>query len=394
MAPTVTKAAESGLDPYSDEFLADAHRGFRELRDLGPVVYLPQHDVYALTRYAEVREALTDWERFSSASGVSLTEFPNSQPGIIHMDPPEHTAERELLAPPMSRRGLQEASVEIEATARRLAAEVAERGTFDGVTELAQVIPVMIVSRLVGLPEAGRDRMLEWATYAFNSMGPAGNVRTAEGTAGVMGVVEYMQAEVWPDTVVPGSWADHAFRRGEELSVPVELMKAKVLAYVLPSLDTTIQGIANAIWLFGENPDQWDLLRERPDLLNRAVNEVLRLESPVMTFSRLLVGGNRELGGTIIPDGARVLVMFASGNRDERKWEDPDRFDIARDGASEHLAFGFGIHLCLGQGLARLEMRELFKALLERVERLEIGECERIVNNTLHGFSRMEVRAS
>jgi cytochrome P450 len=385
--------AESGLDPYSDEFLADAHRGFRELRDLGPAVYLPLHDVYALPRYAEVREALTDWERFSSAAGVSLTEFPNSQPGIIHMDPPEHTAERELLAPPMSTRGLREAAVEIEATAQTLAAEVAARGTVDGVTELAQVIPVMIVSRLVGLPEAGRERMLEWATYAFNSMGPAGNARTAEGTAGVMGVVEYMQAEVWPDTVVAGSWADHAFRRGEELEVPVELMKAKVLAYVLPSLDTTIQGIANALWLFGQNPDQWELLRERPELLNRAINEVLRLESPVMTFSRLLVGGDRELGGVILPDGARVLVMFASGNRDERKWEDPDRFDITRDGASEHLAFGFGAHLCLGQGLARLEMRELFKALLARVERFEIGAHERIVNNTLHGFSRLEVRA-
>jgi cytochrome P450 len=392
MAPTATRVAECGLDPYSDEFLADAHRGFRELRDLGPVVYLPQHDVYALTRYAEVREALTDWERFSSAAGVSLTEFPNSQPGIIHMDPPEHTAERELLAPPMSRRGLHEASVEIEATAQKLVAEVAERGIVDGVTELAQIIPVMIVSRLVGLPETGRERMLEWATYAFNSMGPAGNVRTAEGTAGVMGVVEYMQSEVWPDTVVPGSWADHAFQRGEELAVPIELMKAKILAYVMPSLDTTIQAIANALWSFGNNPDQWELLRERPDLLNRAINEVLRLESPVMTFSRLLVGGDHELGGVTIPDGARVLVMFASGNRDERKWEDPDRFDVTRDGASEHLAFGFGIHLCLGQGLARLEMRELFKALLARVERFEIGEYERIVNNTLHGFSRLEVR--
>jgi cytochrome P450 len=392
MAATVPKAVESGLDPYSDEFLLDAHRGFRELRDLGPVVYLPKHDVYALPRYAEVREALTDWERFSSASGVSLTEFSNSQPGIIHMDPPEHTAERELLAPPMSRRGLREASVEIEATARRLADEIAERGSVEGVTELAQVIPVMIVSRLVGLPEAGRERMLEWATYAFNSMGPEGNVRTIEGTEGIMGVIDYVQSEVWPDTVVPGSWADHAFQRAEERSIPLELMKAKLLAYVLPSLDTTIQAIANGLWLFGQNPDQWELLRERPDLMNRAINEVLRLEAPVLTFSRLLVGGDHELGGAAIPDGARVLVMFASGNRDERKWQDPDRFDITRDGASEHLAFGFGIHLCLGQGLARIEMRELFKALLERVERFEIGESERIVNNALQGFSRLEIR--
>lgn len=391
MAPTVTPAARSDVDPYSDEFLADAYPRLRELRDLGPVVHLPVHDVFALPRYAEVRAALTDWEHFSSASGVSLNDAANSNPGILVMDPPEHTKERELLSPPMSPRSLREASAEIESTAQALAEELAERGSFDGVRDLAQKIPLMIVARLVGLPKAGRERMLDWATDGFNSMGPM-NKRTEQGLVGVMDVVKYVQSEVSPETVVPGSWAAYVFERAEELSIPIDSAKGKILAYVFPSLDTTIHGIANAVWLFGKHPEQWDLLRERPELLNRAINEVLRLESPVQVFARRVKGGDYNFAGMTLPDRAWVLVMFASANRDERKWVDPERFDITREGASEHLAFGFGEHLCMGQGLARLEMRELFKALIPRVERFEIGDHERALNNTLRGFSRMEVR--
>jgi cytochrome P450 len=387
-----TEIAKSDLDPYSDAFLADPHPGFRELRDLGPVVYLPIHDAYALPRYSEVREALGDSEHFSNASGVGLNDAYNAIPGILHMDAPEHTAERELLFPPMSTRGLREASAEIESAAGSLAEELLERGSFDGVRDLAQRIPLMIVARLVGLPPAGRDRMLEWAADGFNSMGPT-NDRTERALAGFMGLQQYVEAEVSPETVVPGSWASHVFERAEEMSIPIEAAKAKILVYVIPSLDTTIQGMANAVWLFGRNPDQWDLLRERPELVNRAINEVLRLESPVQVFTRRVAGGDHDFGGTTLPDGARVLVMFASANRDERRWEDPERFDITREAVSEHLAFGFGEHLCMGQGLARLEMRELLKALIARVERFEIGEYERPLNNTLRGFSRMEVRA-
>jgi cytochrome P450 len=392
MAAADTGSAESHLDPYSDEFLEDPYPGFRELRDLAPVVHLPAHDVFALARYAEVREALADWKHFSSASGVCLNDPANSVPGIIAMDPPEHTEERRLLFPPVSTRGLRDVSAEIETIAQALAEEVVARGSFDAVRDLAQKIPLMVVARLARLPPAGRDRMLEWAADGFNAMGPM-NERTQQGLKGLMGLAEYVESEVWPETVVPGSWAAHVFERADELSIPSELVKAKILAYVIPSLDTTIQGIANAIWLFGNNRDQWDLLRERPELVNRAINEVLRVESPVQVFARRIAGGDHAFAGTTLPDRAWVLVMFASANRDERKWEDPERFDITRKGVSEHLAFGFGEHVCMGQGLARLEMRELLNALIPRVDHFEIGDYERTLNNTLRGFTRMDVRA-
>jgi cytochrome P450 len=392
MPSAAADAVRSDLDPYSDEFLAEPHPGFRELRDLGPVVYLPAYDAYALPRYAEVREALTDWEHFSNASGVGLNDPVNESPGLLHMDPPEHTAERELLFPPMSTRGLREAAVEIESTAQKLADELIGLGTFDGVRDLAQIIPLVVVAKLVGLPPAGRDRMLEWGAYAFDSLGPT-NSRTEQAGIGLAGLRDYLDAEVSPDTVVPGSWAAHVFEQAEKQSFSVEEAKGRILVYVVPSIDTTVQGMASTVWLFGQNPDQWDLLRERPDLMNRAINEVLRVASPVQIFTRRVIGGDHEFAGTTLPDGARVLVMFASANRDERKWEDPERFDITREGVSEHLAFGFGEHVCMGQGLARLEMRELLKAMLPKIERFEIGTYERRINNTLRGFSSMEVRA-
>jgi cytochrome P450 len=391
-AATATAIARSDVDPYSDKFLADPHPGFRALRELGPVVYLPVHDAFALPRYAEVRAALTDWQHFSNLSGVGLNDGVNASRGLLHMDPPEHTEERALLFPPMSTRGLQDVSREIETTARALADDIVKRGRFDGVRDLAQVIPMVVVAKLVGLPAAGRDHMLEWGAYAFDSLGPL-NERSAQAAVGLDGLRQYLESEVSPETVVPGSWAAYVFERAEEQSFSMEAAKERILVYVVPSLDTTIAAMANAIWLFGNHPEQWDLLRERPELLNRAINEVLRFESPVQIFTRRIAGGDHDFADTKLPNGARVLVMFASANRDERKWDEPERFDITREGVSEHLAFGFGEHLCMGQGLARLEIRELLKALIPRVERFEIGDYERRINNTVRSFSSMEVRA-
>jgi len=393
VSATASGIVESEVDPYADDFLLDPHPGYRRLRELGPVVYLPVHAAYALPRYAEVREALGDWERFSNASGVGLTDPYNAIPGVLHMDPPEHVAERELLIQPMTTRGLREVSAEIESFASELADELLAQASFDGVSDLAQKIPLRIVAQLVGLPPAGRERMLEWAADGFNSMGPE-NQRTYTALAGFGGLMEYVENEVSPQTVVPGSWASYVFEQAEREGFSVAEARAKILVYVIPSLDTTIQAMASAVWLFGRNPAQWQLLRERPELVNRAINEVLRLESPVQVFTRRVRGGDHDFAGARLPDGARVLVMFASANRDERKWEDPERFDITREGVSEHLAFGFGQHLCMGQGLARLEMRELLKALLGRVKRIEIGDWERPLNNVLRGFSQMEVRVS
>lgn len=160
-------------------------------------------------------------------------------------------------------------------------------------------------------------------------------------------------------------------------------------AYLVPSLDTTISAIGNAIWLFGRYPEQWDKVRENPSLIPNAFKEVLRLESPIQGFSRKATS-DYEVEGISIPAGSRVVVLFASANRDERKWRHPDIFDVTRN-TSGHLGFGYGIHLCAGASLARLEGQAILSALAQRVERFELGKSTRKLNNVIRGLSSLAV---
>lgn len=155
-------------------------------------------------------------------------------------------------------------------------------------------------------------------------------------------------------------------------------------------LDTTIFATANLILLFGSYPEQWDVVREDPALIPHAINGALRLESPIRAFTRFLTT-ETTIGTTKIPAASRVLLLYASANRDERKWQDPERFDVRRR-ASDHLGFGNGTHMCAGLHLARLEMMALLEVLVEKVERFEIGEPVLALNNVLRGLALLPVR--
>ena len=161
--------------------------------------------------------------------------------------------------------------------------------------------------------------------------------------------------------------------------------------YMGPALDTTIFAATSAIWLFSRHPEQWDVLREKPALIPNAISEVIRLESPIQGFSRVTTQ-DHEMSGQTIPEGSRVIVLYGSANRDERQWDNPEQFDVQRRGVADHLGFGFGEHQCVGNNLARLEIRALLLALTKRVEKFELLDVEWAKNNTLHGIARCEVR--
>jgi cytochrome P450 len=163
-----------------------------------------------------------------------------------------------------------------------------------------------------------------------------------------------------------------------------------MIDYMGPSLDTTILAISSGVWLFANNPDQWDLVRGDPSLITGVMNEILRMEAPIRGFSRY-VARDYDLDGVLLPEGSRAIVFYGAANRDPGQFPDPNRFDIRRDNAGRHMAFGAGPHMCLGMSLARLEMRALFTALARRVQRFHIEEQERLLNNILHGFSKLIV---
>ena len=381
------------VDMFTDDALRDPYPLYRELRELGPVVHLNAHGMYAFPRYHQVREASGNWRVFSSAKGVMMNDEINTMlEGItLCSDPPEHTQMRSVLSRPLRPDHLRDLTPRVEAEAERIVAELVGRGTFDAATELAEHLPLTIVSDLVGLGDSGRDRMLDWAAATFDAQGPM-NQRTKDSFPLLEEMVAFASTEAVPGKLDPDGWAAQLYEAAARGDIPVDKCPVMMIDYIAPSLDTTMYAISSAIRLFAENPEQWAILRQDPLLIPHAINEALRLESPVQRFTRL-VTEDYEVDGDVLPAGSRVVLLYGSANRDERKYPDPDRFDVRRK-PSDHLAFGRGEHVCVGMNLARIEMRALFEALAARVRRFEVLEAGLALNNTLRGLGTLKVRVS
>jgi cytochrome P450 len=383
---------ESELDLFTDEALADPYPLYDELRAAGPAVLLRGLDVYALTRYAETREAARNWEVFSSSRGVMLNDVINQAAGgvaTICCDPPRHEEMRRVLRRPLMADAVRELVPKLSAEADALVNRLVAQSTFDAITDLAQHLPLTIISKLVGIPESGREQMLRWAGATFDAMGPD-NDRTRDACPAAMEMTRFAAVEAVPPHLTPGGWAQKVYDSAARGELTAELCPSMMSGYLAPSLDTTINGIGNAILLLGEHPEQWQLLREDPALIPNAVNEVLRLESPIQRFSRY-VTKNHQIGDIEIPAGSRVMLLYGAANRDERRWRDPCRFDVRRERVAEHLAFGFGPHACVGSHLARLEMRVILEAFVRRVKTFSTANPVRALNQTLRGLSSLEV---
>jgi cytochrome P450 len=384
---------ESDYDPYTDAALLDPWSGYRLLRDAGPAVWLPRYDMFALTRHASVRDALRDWSTFSSASGVMMNDDMNQvlRGNTLCSDGADHDALRRVVIKPLRPRELSELTAQITREADQLVDRLVPQGSFDAAEDLANYLPLAVVSNLVGLPEEGRERLLVWGSEMFNCFGPR-NERTVSAFPVLEEMVNYASTQAVRGKLKPGSWGEALHDAADRGEIPREAVPVMMIDYMGPSLDTTIFAITSAVWLFAQHPEQWDLVRENPKLIPGAMNEVLRMEAPIQDFSRLAVS-DYDLDGMRIPAGSRAIVFYGAGNRDEREYPDPDRFDVRRN-PTNHLAFGTGPHVCVGVYLARLEMTALFTALARRVRRFELGDSERALHNILRGFTKLEVTVS
>lgn len=381
---------ESDIDLFDDATIDDPYPAFKQLRDAGGVVWLRRYGLYALPRYETARIALADDDTFISGEGVTMNEQMNSNLRGITLcsDKDAHMAMRKVIARPLAPTAVRQLTEEIQIEARDLVERLVARRTFNGVTDLAQHLPVSIVSRLVGLPEEGREQMLKWSAANFSCFGPM-IPRTIEAFAIVGEMLDYALTQCVPGKLKPDGWAQRIWDAADRGEIRHDQAPGMMNDYMGPSLDTTISATSNLIVQFAENPDQWDLLRERPSLLPNAINEGIRRDSPILSFTRLVASDTR-LGGYDLPQGSRVMPMYAAANRDERHYEDPDRFDIQRK-VSDHLGFGHGVHQCVGNNLARLEIASLFRELIPRVKRFHIGERRRASVNLLRIYARLDV---
>jgi cytochrome P450 len=373
-------------DLYTDAAILDPFPVYRAVRDRAPAVWLSAHDVWAIGRFDDVRAALRADDVLISGRGVALNPFVNEQSAgtTLASDGELHRARRGLVMKPMMPSALRAVRARIDQLADALVADLVERTAFDGIADFARHLPVAVVSHLVGLPEDGRERMLAWAAATFDMLGPA-NARAEAAVPAMLEMIEYV-THVRRDRLRPDGWAVRLFDAADAGAIAPGAVAGLLVDYVAPSLDTTILGAGHLLWLLGGHPEQYDRVRANPALIPATVHEALRLGSPVRAFTRF-AASDWVAGDIAIPKGDRVLVLFASANRDERHYADPDRFDPTRD-ARDHVAFGHGVHRCAGGHLAQLELESLLRAIVARVRRIEVGEPRPLLSNVLHGHAK------
>ncbi|SDD50120.1 cytochrome P450 [Streptomyces prasinopilosus] len=384
----MTPPPSSDVDLFADDVLVDPYPVHAELRELGPVVHLRENDVYALTRYDVIRDALADWESFSSAS-IAFNPMANEAltGTSLASDPPVHTRLRATLTENLSPRALRGLKGGIEAKADALVAELVEKGSFEAIDALARAFPLEVVADLIGFQGHVRDNMLRWGQAAMQVLGPM-NQRTAENFP-IAGELYGWCSEVKAEDLAEGSVGRGIFDAEERGAVPPGTAGHIIHQYLGAGVDTTIAAIGNIVALFARHPDQLALVRANPSLVPAAFNEVLRFWPPINTWGRLATK-DVDIAGTVIPAGAQVAVLLGAGNRDPRHYENPDAFLVERNPV-DHLAFGYGPHGCAGQGLARLEAHAVIEALSRRVERLVTGPEVRVPGNTTRSIEELPV---
>jgi len=381
----------SDIDPYSDTALIDPWSTYAELQDAGPAVWLSKYKMFALTRYDSVWRALQDPATFPSSFGVMMNDHMNQvlRGNTLCSDGEDHSRLRRIIMKPLTASALKSLQERVTVEAEVLVQRLVAKGSFCATRELAVHLPVSIVSNEVGLAEEGRERMLVWADKMFDCFGPE-NDRMRHALPVLEEMMNYATTQAVRGKVKPGSWAEAVLDAVDRGEVDRSLCPVLMIDYMGPSLDTTIFGISSGVWLFAKHPEEWDKVRESPSLVANAVNEVLRLESPVQGFSRY-VASDYDIDGITLPAESRAIAFYGAANRDGRKFPDPHKFDVTRSNSINQLAFGTGPHMCAGIHLARLEMKAIFGSLARMVKRFHIQHEERLVNNVLRGFAELNV---
>ncbi|WP_179377616.1 cytochrome P450 [Rhodococcus sp. ACS1] len=386
----------SDADPFALDVLQDPLPFQADLRDAGPVVYLRRYDVFALGRYEQVHAALTDWQSFHSAAGVGLSNFRYETPWrppsiLLEADPPHHDAPRAVLSKILGPRALQKLRASWIRDADILVDQLLSNTTeFDVVTDLAAAFPLRVFPDAVGISGTGRENLLPYGDHAFNSFGPL-NSLVEKGAPRVAELSGWVNEQCARDALTGDGFGAQIWAAADRGDITYEQAPLAVRSLLTAGVDTTVNGLAAVLYAFAKHPEQWARLRENRTLARTAFDEAVRWESSVQTFFRTATS-DTEIGGTVIPDGRKILMFLGAANRDPRRWDNPDAFDLGRN-PSGHVGYGMGIHQCVGQHVARLESEALLTALASRVESLEIaGPVRRHLNNTLRSWESVPVR--
>lgn len=385
------------IDPFAIEFFADPFPTHEVLREAGPVVYLDKWGVYGVARYAEVHAVLNDPATFCSSRGVGLSDFKKEKPWrppslILEADPPAHTRTRAVLSRVLSPTVMKQVRDRFVAAAEAQVDILLEKRRFDAIADLAEAYPLSIFPDALGLKPEGREHLLPYASLVFNAFGPPNELRR-EAIERSAPHQAYVAEQCRRNNLAPGGFGACIHAQADQGEITENEAELLVRSLLSAGLDTTVNGIGAALYCLARFPDQWQLLRRDPSLARNAFEEAVRFESPVQTFFRTTTR-DVEIGETHIGEGEKVLMFLGAANRDPRRWNKPDSYDITRR-TSGHVGFGSGIHMCVGQLVARLEGEVILSALARRVAEIEIvGDTKRRFNNTLRGLDSLPVAIS
>lgn len=389
------------MNPFSQEFQADPYPTYRRLRDEAPCYHDEELDFYALSRYQDVLDASQQPLLYSSAQGTSLERLDTGAllPMMIFMDPPTHDHHRKLVGRAFTPRAVSELEPFIRSCAAQFLEPLEENGGGEFVEDFSALLPSNVIMELLGVPRDDRNalRKLMDATLERTEEPP---YIPEEAIVAMADMSEYWMNLVAEKRRDPD---DKLLSRLCEVEIETDdgrstrLSDVEVVGFCsligAAGTETLTKLLANAVVLFHRNRQEWQKVLDDPGKIPGAVEETLRYWPPSQYQGRVLTG-DANLHGRTMPEGARVLLLTASANHDEREYEDPDRFDIDRP---PHLAVGFGhgVHFCLGAALARLEGRVGLEEFRVRFPRFEIDEegLRRVHQSNVHGFASVPFRA-
>lgn len=395
-------AAASDLyyDPYDFEIDTDPYPVWRRLQDEAPLYYNEKYDFYALSRFDDVEGALKDWQRLSSARGSVLEIIRNGvriPPGsILFEDPPSHDLHRSLLAKLFTPRQINALEPKIRAFCEESLDPLVGSGGFDFIADLGAQMPMKTIGMLLGVPEedqeAIRDRIDSGLRLADGEMPEQRRQGGALSFAGFEKYIDHRMAHPADDLMTELIQAEFVDMDGKKR----RLERAEIVGFVGllagAGNETTTRLIGWAGKVLAENPDQRARLAADPSLIPNAIEELLRYEAPSPIQARYVME-DLEYHGQKVPEGSILTLLNGAANRDPRRFEDPDRFDIDRK-IDHHLSFGYGIHFCLGASLARLEGRVALEEVLKRWPEWDVDWDEAVQAHTssVRGWEKLPVR--
>jgi len=382
--------ATSDIDLFADDVLVNPYPTYKALRDQAAVVHLPANNVYALTRYDTIRAALGDPASFSSVRAIAFNPDANDalEGTSLASDPPVHTQLRATLVANLTPLKLRTLEEQIGGKAEALVIRLASGGGFEAIDGLARAFPLEVVADLIGFTGRAKDNMVRWGQAAQEVLGPM-NQRTREHFP-IAGELYGWCSQVTATDLAPGSVGRGIFDAQERGEIPPGSAGHIIHQYLAAGVDTTMAAIGNIVALFGRHPEQFERVRKDESLVPSAFNEVLRYFAPIHAMGRRTTRAV-EIDGATVPAGAQVAILFGAGNRDERHYKNADEFDVARN-PIDHLSFGFGIHSCAGQGLARMEGRAVIAALARHVRSFKLGDVVKEPSNIRQAIDKLMVR--